>query len=97
MTLDVGHVARADVPAPVDLIERYADLIFNVHLHDYNDQTDHLALGTGHLNLPPILAALRRIDYDGLLMLELSPQCGTDSFLASRDTVINWLTHSRRA
>ena len=95
VTLDVGHVAQAGVMEVAAFIERYADLIFNVHLHDYNGSRDHITLGTGHLSLPPILAALRQIDYDGLLMLELAPDCGVEGFLGSRDTLVNWLDRSR--
>jgi len=95
LALDIGHLARVEHSDAIAVIERHADLIFSVHLHDYDDQRDHATLGTGQLNLAPVLSALRRSGYEGPLMLELAPHCGVDGFLSSRDTVVNWLTRSR--
>lgn len=73
MTLDLGHLAITE-DAPLEShIEEWAPHIVNVHIEDIRDRVHlHLPFGEGNLGIPPLLAALRRIDYTGLVLVELS-------------------------
>jgi sugar phosphate isomerase/epimerase len=46
----------------------------NVHLSDYGDAREHLFLGRGEVPVVRLLNAMRRLEYNGLLTLELAPQ-----------------------
>ena len=81
ITLDVGHIARKGPDGPMyraygsigGFIRRFGPLIWHVHMHDYDDERDHLRLGVGNLDLPDVLGALCDIEYDGNLSCEFNP------------------------
>jgi sugar phosphate isomerase/epimerase len=72
-TIDVGHLLVTEAgPAHVHLAE-FSGTLRNVQLDDARRGVHrHLALGAGELELEPLLAELRRLDYRGPLALELS-------------------------
>lgn len=70
LTLDVGHLLKSEIE-PYNVIEKYANRICNIHLHDGTKGQNHLQLGTGDLDLEKILSVLDKIDYDGFLTLEV--------------------------
>lgn len=73
LTLDVGHLhCLGEVPiAPY--IDRWKDVLWNVHIEDMRRGThDHLMFGEGEIDFPPVLDALRRAGYDGGVHVELS-------------------------
>jgi sugar phosphate isomerase/epimerase len=78
-TLDVGHVSFEDGAGYRDfgsisgLIDHVGRRLFHVHAHDYDDVHDHIPIGAGRIEWPPIIEALKRIDYRGVLCLELNP------------------------
>ena len=52
---------------------RVAAMLSNIHAEDTRRPShEHLAFGQGEMRYGPILAALREIDYDGLISVELS-------------------------
>ena len=63
--------ARMD---PVAWVEKFADRLYNVHFKDftYNSDRTHndVPVGTGILDLEKLLAALDKIGYDGISVLE---------------------------
>jgi sugar phosphate isomerase/epimerase len=65
---DVFHMGIEDGPI-ADAIRDVAPLLMHVHLSDTNRSVP----GSGHLDFAPILTALREINYDGYLTLELLP------------------------
>lgn len=73
LTLDVGHVhCTEDQPIP-EIIRRYREVIWNVHIEDIRGRChEHLPFGEGEIEFPPILDALREIRYTGLVNVELS-------------------------
>jgi sugar phosphate isomerase/epimerase len=73
LTLDVGHVHCTE-PDPIpDVIRRYGDRIWNVHIEDsVSGRHEHLPFGEGEIDFPPVLEALREIRYGGLVSVELS-------------------------
>lgn len=63
--------------------------IFHLHIHDYDGENDHLALGKGKIRFDEIIASLRKIGYEGSLCLELNPDRNSvEDILKSRDAVI---------
>jgi sugar phosphate isomerase/epimerase len=71
--LDIGH-AQLRVPANTTepLLQRYGDRLRHVHLHDNNGDADqHLPLGTGVIDTPRMVRALRACGYDGTITLEV--------------------------
>lgn len=63
LTLDVGHVHCIEDERPEALVERYRDDLVNVHLDDHRRGVhDHLMIGEGEIDWPPLLAALATVD-----------------------------------
>jgi L-ribulose-5-phosphate 3-epimerase len=73
LTLDIGHLhCLGEVPIDAH-IERWQDLLWNVHLEDMRAGVhDHLMFGEGEIVFPPILACLGRVGYRGGVHVELS-------------------------
>lgn len=73
LTLDVGHVHCTEADPIPDVIRRYGDLIWNVHIEDgVAGRHEHLPFGEGEIDFPPVLHALQEIRYGGLVSVELS-------------------------
>ena len=64
--LDIGH---ANITGCIDDFLTITDRLANVHLHDNLGEKDkHMTLGTGNIDFPKILAALK--SYEGNFILE---------------------------
>lgn len=73
LTLDVGHLHCQGETPIADHIRRWKDWLWNVHIEDMRRGVhDHLMFGAGEMDFPPILQALREIDYTGGVHVELS-------------------------
>ena len=73
LTLDVGHLHCLGETPIADMIRRWGERIVNVHIEDMRARVhDHLLFGEGEMDFPPIIAALREVDYDGGVHVELS-------------------------
>ena len=84
LTLDVGHVHCLDDGEPADHLRHHAGKLFNVHLDDMRrGRHDHLMFGDGEIDFERVVAALRAIDYQGPLHVELSRH-SADAVAASR-------------
>jgi sugar phosphate isomerase/epimerase len=79
LTIDTGHVSfdsgagYRDFITIGGLIERFGSKIFHMHLHDYDGESDHLAIGKGNIDFDEVITALKKINYNGSLCLELNP------------------------
>lgn len=79
VTLDVGHMylnrARAMEPysGMAHLVTELAPTLVHLHVHDFNGEHDHIALGAGHVDLAGLVAGLHEIGYARGLTLELNP------------------------
>ena len=79
MTLDLGHgELLCEKNRSLDFIEKFPERIKHVHLHDNrggNSHTDdlHLPPGEGVIDFKELFDALRRIQYDRTVTLELKP------------------------
>jgi sugar phosphate isomerase/epimerase len=72
--LDIGHCnLRTEANTATQLIDKYADRIRHVHLHDnkggYADL--HLALGAGTMDWRTHIRHLKQSGYDGMITLEV--------------------------
>ncbi len=69
MTLDVGH---ANINGQVyEFITSLPSRIAHTHLHDnLGDFDSHLGVGSGNIDWPKLIGALRKIDYIGALVVE---------------------------
>jgi L-ribulose-5-phosphate 3-epimerase len=72
LTLDIGHcqcLETATVPA---CVRRAGRKLVNVQIEDMRRGVhEHLELGTGEIDFPPVLAALAECGYAGLVSVEL--------------------------
>lgn len=98
--LDTGHVAFLEESGPrgtddgvanynrnlVRLCRDLGDKLVHMHLHDVRkaDWRDHRALGTGVIDLVPLVRALAEIGYHGLMQFELEEPEQEASLVASR-------------
>jgi sugar phosphate isomerase/epimerase len=73
LTLDVGHLHCLGEGPIAEHVRRWRDVLWNVHIEDMRRGVhDHLMFGEGEMDFPPILAALREIEYAGGAYVELS-------------------------
>jgi sugar phosphate isomerase/epimerase len=89
-TLDVGHMYLRDGAGyrPYGSIGRLArtlgDVLFHLHVHDYDGKADHIEIGTGRVDFDDLLEALAALAYRGALCLELNPdRCPPDGIRRS--------------
>lgn len=77
MTLDLKQCRRAG-ESPLDFIEAIGDKIVNVHISDYNLQSDCLPPFEGNENFKKIIKALKEKGYNGKYLIELYSNCFND-------------------
>ena len=72
LTLDVGHLHLTEDLPPEACVRAWAHRLVNVHVDDMRRPVhEHLAFGEGEISFPPVLEALREIDFEGLASVEL--------------------------
>jgi sugar phosphate isomerase/epimerase len=74
LTLDTGHahIAGKGGDKNLDFIERFHDRLGHVHVNDNLGREDnHLPLGTGTVDFPKIIKALKAIGYDKTVTFEV--------------------------
>jgi len=75
LTVDIGHMECMGERPMADVLRPWADRVVNVHVDDMLCcRHEHLPLGTGDVDFPPILAALAAGGYTGGLHIELPRQ-----------------------
>jgi len=75
LTVDIGHMECMGERPMADVLRPWADRVVNVHVDDMLCcRHEHLPLGTGDVDFPPILAALAAGGYVGGLHVELPRQ-----------------------
>ncbi len=92
LTLDVGHVRCLEDESPEAVLRRYGDILVNVHLDDHRKGVhDHLMLGEGEIDWPPVLAELETLDVPATVELSrhshdaVAAAGGAHAFLTSTD------------
>jgi sugar phosphate isomerase/epimerase len=72
LTLDIGHCRCNEHASVPDCVRRAGPHLVNVQIDDMRRSVhEHLELGTGEIDFPPVLAALREVGYRGLVAVEL--------------------------
>lgn len=73
LTLDTGHLAARETPPYERHLLRSGSVLRNLHLDDAPaGEHEHRFFGEGVLDFRALFGALRQIDYDGPLSVELS-------------------------
>jgi sugar phosphate isomerase/epimerase len=89
MTLDTGHAHIEDTEGKraIKFIERFPDRIDHIHVSDNLGEADnHLPVGTGTVNFHEIVKALKHIEYDDTITLEVFSK-DRDYLKMSRDKI----------
>ena len=72
LTLDVGHVHCLDDGNYAQHVQRWRDVLWNVHIEDMKCGVhQHLMFGDGDMDFASVFDALREIDYAGPVHVEL--------------------------
>jgi sugar phosphate isomerase/epimerase len=75
LTVDIGHMECMGERPMADVLRPWADRVVNVHVDDMLAcRHEHMPLGTGDVDFPPLLAALADGGYVGGLHIELPRQ-----------------------
>jgi len=73
LTLDLGHAYLTEDAGPAACIRKFKDDIKNIHAEDMRRGThEHLQFGDGEIDFVEIFRALKEINYQGLVNVELS-------------------------
>ena len=73
LTLDLGHLFCQGEEPIADHIKTWRNILWNVHIEDMRRGIhEHLMFGDGEMDFPPIMQALKEIDYAGGIHVELS-------------------------
>ncbi|MFC1533276.1 sugar phosphate isomerase/epimerase family protein [Thermodesulfobacteriota bacterium] len=74
LTLDTGHahLTGKGVTKSLEFINKFDDRIGHIHVSDnFGTNDNHLPIGTGTIDFPTIIKALKKIEYDGTITLEV--------------------------
>jgi sugar phosphate isomerase/epimerase len=74
LTLDTGHAHIEDPGGrrAVDFIHRFPDRLGHVHVSDnFGKEDNHLPVGAGTVDFPRFLKALKSVDYNDTITLEI--------------------------
>ncbi|CAM5565952.1 sugar phosphate isomerase/epimerase family protein [Streptomyces hirsutus] len=72
LTLDIGHCQCLEPLPPADCVRDAAPWLRHVQIEDMRRGVhEHLPLGDGEIDFPPVLAALAATGYQGLTVVEL--------------------------
>lgn len=73
LTVDIGHVHCVEDGAIADHLRHWSDRLYNVHIEDMKRGVhEHLRIGEGEIDFPPVMHALQEIGYTGGVHVELS-------------------------
>jgi sugar phosphate isomerase/epimerase len=92
VTVDIGHLRCNEDAPPAACVEAVGGLLANVQIDDMRRGVhEHLPFGEGEVDLPSVLAALRRVRFRGLVAVELprhshaAPDLARSSLAALRE------------
>jgi len=76
VTLDIGHAHCVEEIPLLDCLDLAAPHLLNVQIEDMRRGVhEHLELGTGEIDFPPVLAALKASGYAGPVSVEIQGAC----------------------
>ena len=91
MTLDIGHanIGSKGGERVFGFIERFDDRIEHIHVSDnFGKEDSHLPVGTGTVDFPKIINAIKGIGYDKTITLEVFSR-DRDYLKLSRDKLVD--------
>lgn len=74
LTLDTGHghMGSRGGKRLFDFIDRFHDRIGHIHANDnFGKEDNHLPIGTGTVDFPKVIKALKKVAYDATITLEV--------------------------
>ncbi|MFC9230554.1 TIM barrel protein [Streptomyces decoyicus] len=72
LTLDIGHCQCLEPDPPATCVRAAAPWLWHVQIEDMRRGVhEHLPFGTGEIDFPPVLDALKDVGYQGLVSVEL--------------------------
>ncbi|MEV5953871.1 sugar phosphate isomerase/epimerase family protein [Streptomyces sp. NPDC051987] len=72
ITLDVGHAHCTEERPVLECVRQAAPRLLNVQIEDMRRGVhEHLELGSGEIDFPPVLAELRALGHRGLVSVEI--------------------------
>lgn len=84
-TLDLGHLRCVEDAEPPEVVRGHGAHVVHVQVDDMRRGVhEHLELGEGEVDLPPLLAALLDVGYQGLLSVELPRHSHAAAAVAGR-------------
>ena len=83
LTFDIGHNFKTSFDDEAFILS-HADKLKHFHIHDVNEKSNHIALGSGIINLPKYIEMLRRYDCSAVIEVKES-QALTRSLSYLRD------------
>lgn len=73
LCVDIGHVHCLESRPISELLTEWSSRIYTIHIEDMKRGVhDHLRFGDGTIDFPPVIGALKSLDYRGGLNVELS-------------------------
>lgn len=73
LTVDIGHLHCNQEGSIPGLLQKHSDELANLHIEDMRSGVhEHLMLGEGEIEFPPVLTTLNAIGYQGPVQVELS-------------------------
>lgn len=93
MTLDVGHafIDGRGMDLILEFLNRFGSRIDHIHISDnFGQRDEHLAVGDGAIDFKALVDALKQIDYDDTMTLEIFTADRTD-LIRSRNALQNML------
>lgn len=85
LTLDIGHCQCLEPLPPADCVRDAAPWLRHVQIEDMRRGVhEHLPLGDGEIDFPPVLAALAATGYRGLTVVELPRHSHAGPHFAAR-------------
>jgi sugar phosphate isomerase/epimerase len=88
--LDLGH-CNLSGRNPVAMIRRFGSRLYHLHLHDNDGRRDlHLPPGTGSIDWPAVVRALKEVGYDRTITLEVFSRDRDYVLLAKRKIEALW-------
>ena len=90
IVFDIGHCKQTGGNVPNEVLT-CGKLLRHLHLHDTLGSTQaHLPIGDGDIDYPAFTEALRKVNYQGIYMLELR-HCTPENLIDSKERLIQWL------
>lgn len=73
LTVDIGHIHCVEQLSIAECLLEWKERIYTMHIEDMcRGVHEHLRFGEGTIDFPPVFAALKAINYDRSLNVELS-------------------------